>query len=530
MRHLYPLLANHCAGLRFDNGARAIGTMDKTGPRFFIIGAGSRGNAYADAVTRSTNGNVVGVAEPLKFKRDEFISKYIPDSVQGRLIFDEWKDFVDHVSSSKGRSTHDVDGVFVCTLDETHVEIITALAPLGVHIMSEKPLARTLEECLQIYKSLQPGPNQQTKIFSIGHVLHYSPHNMLLRKFLIEDHTIGEVMSMEHVEPVGWWHFAHSYVRGNWRRERTSAPSLLTKSCHDIDLILWLLCSGSSNSPHLPSKVASTGALNYFRRSRKPELARDATNCMTCSAQSTCIFSAKNIYEERHLLKGKLGWPLKIVDPEIEDVLRVQGQDAARQRLRARLAEDYDSITPQKEIDARPWFGRCVYESDNDVCDDQTVTITWDDDPLPDSGMSMTERLQGRGAKQATFHMIALTEAQCERRGRIYGTKGEIEYDSKVIKIFDFGSKTTKELHPPQPGGGHGGGDEGLTRHFVSAVEAVRDGVMPVDEAQQTFVGCMLDDVIRSHAMVFAAEEARKGKTVVDWKEWWTSHVEEALR
>ena len=239
------------------------------------------------------------------------------------------------------------------------------------------------------------------------------------------------------------------------------------------------------------------------------------------------MYSAKMIYEENHLANGNAGWPVHIVDPEIEDILNNGHKDAAKRRLRERLAADYDEHTPQAEIDRRPWFGRCVYESDNDVCDDQVVTMTWEDDPLPaHHAMDTAARLKGRGAKTATFHMIAFTEKQCERRGRIYGSKGEIEYDSTTIRIYDFASKQTQTHRPQQRGGGHGGGDAGLAEQYVKAVDAVKHQGTSVEEAQKNHVGCTLEEVIRSHAMVFAAEEARKQRKVVDWAEWWRVNVE----
>lgn len=219
---------------------------------------------------------------------------------------------------------------------------------------------------------------------------------------------------------------------------------------------------------------------------------------------------------------------MQIVDPEIEDLLTEYGQDAADARLRERLGEDYDASTAQEAIDGRPWFGRCVYESNNDVCDDQVVTMEWEDDPLPASPTSNGDaniRLRGRGPKTALFHMIAFTEAQCERRGRIYGTKGEISYDSREIRIYSFSSKTSKTYYPKQMGGGHGGGDDGLARQFVLAVEATKSRGMGVEAAQVEYVGCTLEEVIRSHAMVFAAEEARKGRKVVEWEDWWRANV-----
>ena len=259
-------------------------------------------------------------------------------------------------------------------------------------------------------------------------------------------------------------------------------------------------------------------------------MAGNATNCMSCLAESECLYSAKKIYVQDHLAKGIAGWPVNVVAPEIEDLMRQGEKGTAMSVLEAELARDYDTRTPQSEINGNRWFGRCVWEADNSVCDDQVVTMTWEETLLPPNGSEgMESRIKGRGAKNATFHMVASTEKQCERRGRIYGTKGEIEYDSKVIRVYDFASKKTQTHHPHQPGGGHGGGDAGLVQQFVKACDAVSTQNMDVSEAQRVHIGCTLDDVIRSHAVVFAAEEARKKKKIVDWAEWWAANVEETM-
>ena len=190
--------------------------------KILIIGAGSRGNAYARALEECRShcpNRIVAIAEPTASKREALARKCLEWSGVIEL-FDTWQQFViketarQEKFASHQHVSRDIDGVFVCTLDETHVDIITALAPLGLHIMSEKPLATTLDDCLKIYRCLQPpGTSTPSRVFSIGHVLRYSPHNMLLRKLLLEDQVIGDVLSIEHTEPVGWWHFAHSYVR-----------------------------------------------------------------------------------------------------------------------------------------------------------------------------------------------------------------------------------------------------------------------------------------------------------------------------
>ncbi|KAK4946960.1 hypothetical protein LTR10_014102 [Elasticomyces elasticus] len=443
-------------------------------PQFLIIGAGSRGHAYARAVEASTSGRVAALAEIDPFKRQEFGKRYIwgrEGTPAEHECFDGWEEWVDW--ESRRRQNTDkaggsepsyipITGVFICTLDETHAPIIRAIADFNLHILCEKPLALSLSDCVSISSSLSQYPR---KVFSIGHVLRYSPHNILLRKLLTSDQVIGEVVSIEHTEPVGWWHFSHSYAR-------------------------------------------------------KPKAAGTATNCLSCSAEPVCNYSAKKIYRGRWLRKEKdTGWPLKIVVPEIEDIVAGQGWDAAEKRLMDRLSEDYDrQTTPDDLIASRGWYGRCVFDSDNDVVDDQTVTMEWDDEPLRDQEI-------GRGPKRALFHMTYPTQAQCERRGWIYGTEGEIHYDSHKISVHTFATGTTIvhdiPKQAPEVEKSHGGGDWGLAGAFVQAVQKVDEGTMDVAEAQRQYVGDDLDEIILSHAAVFAAEEARREKKVVHWADWW---------
>jgi len=242
------------------------------------------------------------------------------------------------------------------------------------------------------------------------------------------------------------------------------------------------------------------------------------------------MYSAKKIYLEKHLAQGNVDWPVKIVDPEIEDLYRTEGKAPAEKRLLQRLAEDYDSSTLSEEIKGRSWYGRCVWEADNNVCDDQIVTLTWEDDYQPAPAALDDEKpktsLQGRAAKTAVFHHIAYTQAQCERRGRIYGTKGEITYDSTTISVYDFATgKTTTHKPKIDYQSGHGGGDSGLARQFVEAVGKVKMEGWTASKAQKQFLGCTLEELVRSHVAVWAAEEARVSGSVVRWQDFWEEKV-----
>jgi len=251
------------------------------------------------------------------------------------------------------------------------------------------------------------------------------------------------------------------------------------------------------------------------------------------------MFSARKIYvgdQLRGLGSGNTDWPVKIVVPEIEECISTGGQAAGEKAILESLAEDYDESTPGDVVGKKNWFGRCVWESDNDVNDDQVVTMTWDNDPISGS-------LAGRGAKIATFHMVAFTAKICERYTHVYGTTGEVYADGNCISVTDFtrpmpleGSKSkseaafeTKKLYPYLAGGGHGGGDSGLARQFVLAVDRVKRGE-EAERVQMEEVGCTLEEIVRNHAMVFAAEEARRKKVVLDFPGWWKREVEGKLK
>ncbi|KAK1514566.1 streptomycin biosynthesis protein StrI [Colletotrichum costaricense] len=346
---------------------------------------------------------------------------------------------------------------------------------------------------------------------------------MLLRKLLLEDRVIGEVISVEHTEPAGWFHFSHSYVRGNWRKESVAAPTLLCKACHDIDFLLWLLSyrTDSGQPAHMPSLISSVGNLSLFTQRRKPKAAGNATNCFSCPHEQSCDWSAKKLYLEKLYDKGERDWPICVVVPDIEDITATLGKDHGRAVLEEVLSTDYDASTPRDIIESKQWYGRCVWESDNDVLDDQIVTLTWDDD----SGAVGNEEFPDRGPKTAIFHMAAFTEAQSKRRGKISGTHGEMQYDSNEIRVYTFDRfrdpGAAKVFIPPTASGGHEGGDGGLMNNFSRAVEAVINGELSVEQAQARHVGCTLKEAFVSHAMVFAAEEARLGRKIVDWQDWW---------
>jgi predicted dehydrogenase len=196
-------------------------------PRVIIIGAGSRGTSIAQAIVHATNGYLVAVADPDRTRRRHLGQQYIwgiKGPGEGEE-FEGWKEFLEWELTLQARQDDGedhlpkrIDGVFICTADRTHREIVLGLAPLGLHIMCEKPISTSLEHCLDVYRAVRPVVDNEhvNVLFAVGHVMRYAPFYILLRKLPVEDSVVGEVVAIEHTEHIGWCHFAHSYVRYVW--------------------------------------------------------------------------------------------------------------------------------------------------------------------------------------------------------------------------------------------------------------------------------------------------------------------------
>lgn len=366
-----------------------------------LLGAGSRGMyAYGSyAIDQSNEIQFIAVAEPDDDKRMIFARQHnIPKEMQ----FTSWEQLL---AQSKL-----CDALLICTQDRAHYEPTLQALDLGYDILLEKPMSPEPRESLEMAEKV----SKTNQVLTICHVLRYSTFFTELKRIVDDKADIGDIMTIVWTENVGYYHQAHSFVRGNWRNAQESSSMLLQKSSHDIDMIQWLVGAQCSN-------VSSFGKLSYFKEKYAPD---DSTkHCIDCPVEHECVYSAIKWY---HNDQDK--WPVNTVEPVADIQKRWQAIKEGR-------------------------YGVCVYRSDNDVVDHQVVNMEFDNDVTVAFTMSAFTKEQGR-----TFQ-IGTTKA--EIIGSTLTNEITIKYYSGKEVI----------IHPEEITGGHGGADTLIMRDFVKQVK-----------------------------------------------------------
>jgi len=407
-----------------------------------LIGAGGRGTFAYGAHAEAHPGDVrfVAVAEPDPQRRARFAGIHgIPE---GRC-FASWQELL-----AAGQLA---PALVCCTMDQMHVEPTVAALRGGYHVLLEKPMAVTPQDCVRMVQASE----QAGRLLLICHVLRYTPFFSTLHD-VVTSGRLGQIVAIEHRENVAYWHMAHSFVRGNWGNAEQSSPMILAKCCHDLDALLWMTESRPVTRLH------SFGSLLEFRPENKP--AGAPARCTDgCPVADTCNYYAPRLY----LDMDKTGWPVTSLSTDIS----YEG------RLRALQTGSY---------------GRCVYQTDNDVVDHQVVNMEHE------GGAITTLVMHGHSHREG-------------RTMRYDGTRATLRASFQnglphEITLHDHLTGAVEEIPLREPGdGGHGGGDGGLMHAFA---QAVRDPQAPVLTTARTS--------LESHLLAFAAEQSRLTGAVVD--------------
>ena len=413
--------------------------------RVILIGAGGRGKTYSDIMLKLPDKfKVVAVAEPVEDRRN-YIAEH--HGIPAEYCFEDWRPLL-----ALGKIA---DAAIIATMDRDHYEPSMAAIELGYHLLLEKPISPVPAESIRVAQFAQ----EKNVHVLVCHVLRFTPFFLRLKKML-DAGMIGDIQSIAHIECVGNVHQSHSFVRGNWGNSDRSSPMILQKSCHDMDILQWLIGKECRY-------VQSFGSLSYFCEKYKPE--GSAERCIDCAIREDCPYNAINLYP------AKSGWfpcaATKKISPTQEDIDRV-------------LRETN--------------YGKCVFACDNNVVDHQVVNMEFED------GVTVS------------FSMAAFNKGG--REIRIMGTKGEIiaQMSATTITLYTFADKQTTEVPiiDAQVGdnilSGHGGGDDGIVGAFYELLAG-------------TYKGNNICDAMRSaenHIIAYAAEAARRSRETIDMEKY----------
>lgn len=366
-----------------------------------LLGAGGRGyEAFGAFALRNPHLlKFVAVAEPLDDRRERFARAH---GLPPERCFRSWEEVL--------AGPQLAPALVNATMDRDHIASTLAAIRSGYHILLEKPMAVTAQDCVALVNAAEAAD----RVLAIGHVMRYSPFFSTLHD-IVHSGRLGDVVTVEHKENVAFWHMAHSFVRGNWGNSDRSAPMILAKCCHDLDVLVWILGRRCL-------RVSSFGSLTHYRAERAP--AGAPARCTDgCPVEPDCPYSAMRQY-----LGPNTGWPVSAIAVD----LSYEG------RLKALREGPY---------------GRCVYRCDNNVVDHQVIHLEFE------GGLTVAFTMHGHS------HDNVRTMRYSGTRATLRGHEGRHE-----MILHDYLTGREDRINPGHAVGGHGGGDNGLVGDFVRAV------------------------------------------------------------
>lgn len=433
------------------------GAAEGTAVEVVLVGLGHRTMGYASyGLDHPDELRVVALVEPDPIRRRAAAELY------GIGPERQYDDVSDLPAQPLARAA--ING----TMDALHVPTSLVLLEKGYDLLLEKPIALDAAGVV----TLQQRANELGRTVVVCHVLRHAPFYAAIKERIAAG-EIGEVMTLELTESVAYDHMATGYVRGRWRRtDECGSSILMAKSCHDMDLMSWFA------EPAAPVRATSAGSRRWFRPERAPEGA--GTRCVVdCAIERDCAYSARRVYLENDK-HGFYSW---------ESLEHLDRTPTEEEKL-ASLAGDNP-------------MGRCVWHSDNDVADHQSVVVEYD------SGATATLTVTTTAARgDRTLHIVGT-------RGEIAGSLVDETFTVRTIDAVTSGytTETVVTTAPPDADGyaghGHGGGDLRLVADFLAVLQG----------REASLSTTALADSVNGHLAGFAAEQGRLERRWVELDE-----------
>lgn len=187
-----------------------------------IIGAGAISNAHISAYLNFPERcQIVAVSDIYEEKAQARIQQHHLEA--------------EAVSDYTQLLKQDIDIVSICTPPYTHAELAVAFLEAGAHVLVEKPMASSLEEC----DIMNEASERSGKLLSVVAQNRFRTPMMKL-KSVLESGLAGKIV---HAQIDSHWWRGHCYYdlwwRGTWEKE--GGGCTLNHAVHHIDALVWMM-------------------------------------------------------------------------------------------------------------------------------------------------------------------------------------------------------------------------------------------------------------------------------------------------
>ncbi len=184
---------------------------------YAVIGMSGMGRAHVEGIKSDNRANLVAVCDIDETRRNQGAAL-----AKGVRAYGDYRDVL---------ACEDVDAVVIVVPDQLHREISVAALAAGKHVLCEKPMALTLEDC----KAMIEASRRSDRKFMVGQICRFTP-GFIAAKELIENGEIGELFYVES-------EYAHDYSKifgsNRWRLDPLR-HGFLGGGCHAVDLLRWI--------------------------------------------------------------------------------------------------------------------------------------------------------------------------------------------------------------------------------------------------------------------------------------------------
>ena len=187
--------------------------------KFGIVGLGWPGQQHVRAIKAHSNEAILSAVcdmDPLKLKEFEGLCETFTDI---DLFF----------------AKADVEAVVLAVPHQLHAELSVRALKLGKHVLIEKPMARSIEECNQMIEAAE----EHNRTLMVAHNWRYTPWCIAAKKIV----DSGELGKIQAVRTEWLLNFRPSFPKGSWiyNGELAGGGTIVSLAIHNVDALRFIV-------------------------------------------------------------------------------------------------------------------------------------------------------------------------------------------------------------------------------------------------------------------------------------------------